>query len=51
MLELPILPVSTALFPTPVVTVSGVIDDDSSQDGFLHMGTEGKGEEIRGFCC
>lgn len=53
MFELPILLVRISLFPSLVMTVSGVTDGNSNQDGFLphqKIGTEGKCEAIGGFC-
>lgn len=52
MLELSFLLVSISLSPTPVMTVGGVTDGGSNQEGFLphqKTGTEGKGEEIGRF--
>lgn len=53
MLELSLLLVSISLSSTPVMTVGGVTDGGSNQEGFLphqKTGAEGKGDEIGGFC-
>lgn len=51
--ELSLLLVSISLSFTPVMTVGGVTDGGSNQEGFLphqKTGAEGKGDEIGRFC-